>query len=457
MRTTVLENFEFEVDHFRDDGTKCRSQGDCPLKATHTRLGEAHRQFHDAQRHYSDPDGFTSYLNGCIQSLRNVTFVLQKCRGLILGFDDWYSPWQDHLRNDRILRWIVDARNQIVKKGDLQTYSVANVAIVDDYSTSPTLQLPLPPCESIDLLSDFLIDRFPMTEDARRDAILRIERRWVAESIPEFELLHALAHAYTTLAYLVQDAHKPLDRPVTKFDLPEHLPGQPLDCMTALGESQVSYVRFEDKQEIIVTRSEIDTSDLPFHTVREHYGEAPAAPEGAFEGPDNLRASCEWLYNTARIIMEKDGYHRTIVSYLTEKGMTFGSLDAENRTDKLLLWRNVAQEVERLRAYAVISIGEVWLAEYDPEHPNRSATDSPNRVEELSLTAISSSGELINWRSRIYRTADNDALLGETRELPDCVPCFLEPVSRVWQTMFGRASIAPTKTEFSDDDTESRQ
>jgi hypothetical protein len=232
--------------HFRNDGSGCKTLTDCPLAATHSRLSEAHRHFHEAEANYSDPEAFTAYLNSCIQSLRNVTFVLQKSKGLILGFEQWYQPWQNRMRDDPVLRWLVEARNQIVKCGDLETHSVANIAIVDDYSDSQVMQVPFPPTRSLEALSEDLIDRALLPAELKRASILRIERRWVASDLPQFELLHVLAHGYTTLAYLIQDAHRPLSRAIATTDLPEQLPGQPLSCMANLEESRVFHVRFHD-------------------------------------------------------------------------------------------------------------------------------------------------------------------------------------------------------------------
>ncbi len=191
-----------------------------------------------------------------------------------------------------------------------------------------------------------------------------------------------------------------------------------------------------------IERYEVDTSVLPLHKSIEHYGGIPVPPHGAFKGPDNLVPTCQHLFAIARMVMEKDGYHKPFIFYLTDSGVLLGGYKAEDRTEKLVLWRNVACEVERLRAYAVIHIGEAWIAQFDPEHPERSATDSPNRDEALTLSAVSSRGEYINWHARIYRTSGG-VVLGNTQDRSGGTPFFFEPVIRVWQTMFRRASIAP--------------
>ena len=135
--------------------------------------------------------------------------------------------------------------------------------------------------------------------------------------------------------------------------------------------------------------------------------------------------------------------------YLTDSGGQIGSFDPTSYADKLMIWRSVAQEVKRLRAYAVIHIAEMWIAEFDPEKPNLNPTDSPKREEALALSAISSTGEHLSWFRKIYRS-DDGVVLGGQNDTSEGVPLFFKPVIEVWQEMFGYASIRPTPDEFAE-------
>src|SRR5690349_13674670 len=95
-----------------------------------TRLEDSHRQWHQAEDEYFDPSGFRIALNGCIQTLRSVTFVLQKQKNKIDGFETWYQDWQKKLNADEVLKWSVQARNRIVKEGDLELHSILRVSVV---------------------------------------------------------------------------------------------------------------------------------------------------------------------------------------------------------------------------------------------------------------------------------------------------------------------------------------
>lgn len=75
------------------------------------RLFDAQTQWHSAMESYFDPNKFRISVNACIQELRNVTFVLQNNKQGIENFDDWYNPWQDKMRKNQSLKWLVSARN----------------------------------------------------------------------------------------------------------------------------------------------------------------------------------------------------------------------------------------------------------------------------------------------------------------------------------------------------------
>ena len=112
------------------DSCNLSTESGCPLPEPHQRLLDAHRLWHQCESNYTSPDGFRVNLNATIEALRNTTFVLQKNKAKIPNFDAWYIKWQDHLRKDQVMRWLVNARNRVVKQGDLDTLSTARVKLL---------------------------------------------------------------------------------------------------------------------------------------------------------------------------------------------------------------------------------------------------------------------------------------------------------------------------------------
>lgn len=81
----------------------------CPLSAVDRRLADVHQHWHDAERGYFDPERFRIAIQTTIQTLRTVTFILQSNKRLFNNFDSWYESWQQKLRADPLMRWMVPA------------------------------------------------------------------------------------------------------------------------------------------------------------------------------------------------------------------------------------------------------------------------------------------------------------------------------------------------------------
>jgi hypothetical protein len=139
------------------------------------------------------PDQFRLDLNNTIQALRNVTFLLQKIKPHFPIFEEWYSTWQNIMRADHLMRWLVEARNVIVKEGDLETYSIARVSVVDSWFEPPKFEMLVPPFTKTE---DFaLILQKTAPQGILWDVgLLRVER---VGSILDFQNKKSLRHLPT--------------------------------------------------------------------------------------------------------------------------------------------------------------------------------------------------------------------------------------------------------------------
>lgn len=74
---------------------------------------------------------------------RSVSFVIQNLRGVEgLDFDVWYQPRQEAMKADALMRYFVDARNELEKQGKL---SVATSAYLRAFSSSDMRKFGRPP------------------------------------------------------------------------------------------------------------------------------------------------------------------------------------------------------------------------------------------------------------------------------------------------------------------------
>ena len=170
--------------------------------------------WHQAEENYFDPEAFRLAAQNAIQTLRSVTFILQNHKRIIPDFDAWYEPWQERMRADPLMRWMVEARNKIEKQGDLEAQSFVRADIVASYlDEGPSVEVPANLFDDPSVLLR-QISKQELQKQIMPHGTLRIKRRWVENTLPDYELLDALAIAYGNLAELVHDAHRQMGLPV---------------------------------------------------------------------------------------------------------------------------------------------------------------------------------------------------------------------------------------------------
>ena len=60
------------------------------------------------------------------------------------AFDNWYQPWQDKMRNEKVLTTFRDLRNEIEKQGKLETSLTAHIEYLNSNDLQPLLENPPP-------------------------------------------------------------------------------------------------------------------------------------------------------------------------------------------------------------------------------------------------------------------------------------------------------------------------
>lgn len=84
-----------------------------------------------------------SRLRNLIAFGRSVTFVLQNLRSVVgRDFDAWYEPHQQSMKNDPLMRYFVEARNELEKQGKL---SVSTSAHISSFSPGDITKFGRPP------------------------------------------------------------------------------------------------------------------------------------------------------------------------------------------------------------------------------------------------------------------------------------------------------------------------
>jgi hypothetical protein len=410
----------------------------CPLSAVDRRLDDVHQQWHQAEDAYFDPERFRIAIQTTIQTLRTVTFILQNRKDDIPDFDVWYSGWQERLRADPLMRWMVDARNKIQKRGDLEVHSFVRAEIIASYlNEGPSIELPAR------LFDDpqRLIDSIPagtLREHIRNHGTLRIQRRWIENTLPDCELLDAVAIAYGRISTLVYDAHRQmgLHEPVTTdMETGRHYGGGArngrLPCMIGHAEARSLNISLADGQVLQFEHvaKEIDRNDA--EKAAERYGGA----HKAMLGPDDAKEEeiAASLFRTARNVFLKDGYHESIFFLFKERKVVhLFAMRAEEHGQKYLLMRTLAHEVTKYGADCVMGLSEAWLAPADLLKPYLRAADSSQREEALTATLVTKNGNPIQLTAKIRRDGEGLAL-DETIVNRDAALFSFAPVYEAWE------------------------
>jgi hypothetical protein len=408
----------------------------CPLAAVDRRLEDVHRHWHSAEQAYFEPTAFRVAIQTAIQTLRTVTFILQSNKHLIPEFDTWYGPWQDKLKSDALMRWMVDARNKIEKQGDLEAHSFVRAEIVASYlNNGPVTDVPAKLFEGAGLMLKGIPKKSDLGEHFKKFGTLRIQRRWVENSLPDYELLEAVAIAYGRIAEIVHDAHRAIGR-----DPPITIDGETgeqyaqgragrLPCMIGHGDARTINISLSDGKRFEFLHQSVPLDVEEARKSAEKYG---LRPDEIWDREGDQETVLNSLFRTARKMTEKDGKHVTMVVMLRgNKPVRLAEVEFPDQGAKYVVMRGVANEVAKLAADGVILIGEGWRAVFDTSKPYMRAADAPDRVEMLHAVLVRRDGEPIELFADFQRQGDQ-VKLGDTQTVRGGQHYMFAPIYEAW-------------------------
>ena len=371
------------------------------IKPAIKRLFDAQTHWRRAEASYFSPDEFRISINACIQELRNVTFVLQNNKRKISGFDEWYLPWQKKMRANRSLKWLVQARNRIVKQGDLEINSILRISVGSYIEEEiPFFELSLDPKLTNEDIYQ-IASKSGLPNEVFNKSYVKIERRWVDIENPEYEMLDLLGSCWLSIAQLLNDAP---DQIINKENRKIEWDRVP-PCMHSGSESRSIWMKVQNDNLIPVEMdlNEIEPADID--ETKTKYSDSPLFNDS--EKPNNFIGLCEHFFKQAMYFLKKDGYHIHLVMLFVEnKPAQILELRNEDQADKYRTFRLVASEVEKIGADSFIMISEIWEAPFDPAHPYQHAVESPFKTEALSLIGASEQGEGISFIAQFTRHED---------------------------------------------------
>lgn len=426
----------------------------CPTPTAHKRLREAHRFWHGCLTEYDDLEGFRTNLNACIQALRNVTWVIQKEKRNIDNFNSWYGGWQEKLKSDDVMRWIVKSRNRIVKEGDLEVNSMAIVRLVLTYfdaadAVGDRLQLPRPSDITIQLpprtkQREYLshVRQLGIPSQLLKDGSVNVERRWVDRALPEWELLDALAYGYAFLIRLVSDAHKragfvkydafQVEDSIILEERVEHPSGKP-SCMVVTQDLRTSTYRLGSGEALSLAEIPIERDEEILQKAIEKYG--------VFSLPNHeeVKSITEYVpYYTEMAIrvLKSDQDHLWIISYfIGTKRVGIQPILVADKAEKYLAAQRLANMVDRFGIDGLISVADSWIGREtrDEDGVLIPPGELSDRREALAVFAEDAFGNK-RYQTTTYTRTDDGIVVDETLDDTSAPFLFFQPTSKVWES-----------------------
>jgi hypothetical protein len=399
----------------------------CPLFRAERRLKDSFQYWSEAFDHYLDPEEFVRFLQAAIVNLRSVTFVLQNAKRKVSNFEHWYSKWQDKMRADPVMRWLVNRRNDIEKQGDIEPASKMRLTLCLDWLSEESQELDWPATTSAADAARAFLKQLDII-DAPEGALVRIQREWCHPALPGWELLDALVHCYDFLQEVVLDGHMLLET-----DFKENCSwfsetrGQNVRLPTKMQNSAMLRSQWYCLDDHSIRSYETSTQGGDEHVLRqweaeasEHYKIAcedwPKAGSTQFD----LTAWCKAIIAQSMIMLKMDGSLFPVFHIFAEKVILPVMCMPRDRADKHALYREIADSVFLHKANAVIFKGEAWQSmvslERDETGPAIHAVYDRYRREVLSVRGEDIDGKCVDLCVEFTREGAN-IVFSEIQEL----------------------------------------
>lgn len=415
------------------------SQSSCPLASADRRLIDSLKLLIAVKSAYFEPNLFRVNLNNAIQTLRNVTWILQKSKRKFDNFEAWYAQWQKIMRNDHQMKWLVGARNIIVKEGDLETKSLARGSVVESWYEPPKVELDVPPFANTEKIEKLILEDIPRSLQLDI-GLLKIERRWVDSRMPDHEILESLAYTFNKLSEVLFDGHVQLlgesDRKDCQwFSMVEAAKGKLPPCMIGLDWDRTLWIDLRNESIVEPSSTPVNLSEEDIGKVVKKYPEL-ANFKDKMVTPMNLQNEASVFFEAAKFLLKKDGYHNPIalLRYADGRGKLI-QLQMDDKSEKHLLIRQLAIDIEKTGANSIILINEIWASPYSSEKSFLQPADDPNRKEGLQLIAADAEGQVI-VHSVLFERDKNGKIQFLEEELQAKGSVYiLQPIMDAWKRM----------------------
>jgi hypothetical protein len=364
---------------------------------------------------YFDPERFRFNSNHFLTTARTVSFLFQKDKDSIENFESWhrqniYDPWH----SDGIMKWSIASRNTIEKVGDLDLYSTVNATLIysyieeQDYAISLDKQIFLG--ASIKRLIRFARSKLP--SGVSDVSVIKVERRWIANTLPDFELLHAFQYIYTRMFEACTSLSKHLGG-----TLESSIPEPTTFDEVSTGSRGVHYIPLNSShvRTLVAHRQALDRNFSPPAWLGKMQEEVKESP------PDSLATLVAFHEKMAYANFMAYGNHLSMLWLYDEKfkPIDFMGTAPADQIDKFIFWRTVADRIHYLKARYLIWVSEAWIRQDVDKKMSTPIRNLPIIGEFLQVVGVDGSDNNITATWDIKRESQESSPTLERQPQPE--------------------------------------
>jgi hypothetical protein len=306
---------------------------------------------------YFDPERFRLNSNHFLTTARTVSFLFQKDKASIDDFESWHrdnivNPWHA----DTIMKWSIASRNTIEKEGDLDLNSTVNATLIFGYIEEQDLAISLDKQTYLGASIKRLIRfaRSSLPSGVSDVAVIRVDRRWVANTLPNFELLQAFRYIYTRMFEACTSLANHL-----LTTLESSIPDPTLFDEVFTGSRGTHYIPLNSThvRMVVAHRQYMDKHFEAPPWLKKLQEEKGAAP------PNSLSEIVAFHEKMAYANYMAYESHIAMLWLYDEKftPIDFIATVPEDQSAKFIFWRTVADRIHYLKAKYLIWVSEAWI------------------------------------------------------------------------------------------------
>jgi hypothetical protein len=327
------------------------------------------------------------------------------------------------------MQWAKDARNTIEKEGDLDLYSTISLRLFFGYFEETDLNLEMRDSlllqAGVKKLVRIAQKRLP--SGVSRSAAIKVDRRWVADTLPHYELLGAICIVYRKLYELCNSLAERLE-----IEMDGQIT-EPDDFDAIAHETrQIRYFKLSSSGTFSM---KTERTTFKRGEIASDVTEEIKAISDPLKADRSIDGTQRWLSAMAEITFNRDGYHVPMAFLYSADWVPIDmiSFQPDDTTDKYIIWRDLGDRVRTKAAHAVSFIGEAWIRQATNLR-DRSISSQPIIGEQLQVVIVDSTGGYRETQWEILRDNGKPTLrqIMSQKPLYDRRPSFLAPVMSAW-------------------------